>query len=109
MDQPALQALLLRRGILWEPFTVGTVGFPVFAPDPDAALWHYCGTPKGRDMSADESKRIALEWMSRENGDPDFGCQDAPTLLRELAVSRRCLPVSSSGSISGFEAQGARA
>jgi hypothetical protein len=69
MDQPALQALLLRKGLEWAPFQSGTMGFPLYKPAGRATVLHFCGPTGGKASPVDNKKKV-LRWM-REAIDRD--------------------------------------
>ncbi|MCD6024101.1 MAG: hypothetical protein K0Q91_1017 [Fibrobacteria bacterium] len=62
MDQPALQAWLLREAPAWEPFPMGLMGFPMYGPSLDSTVLHFCGQA-GEGKSREESKEVVLAWM----------------------------------------------
>jgi hypothetical protein len=67
MDQPAMQAMLFRESVPWEPFPPGAIEFPVLTGRRDATLLHYCGPLNGGKTSHVWNKEAILEWMREKN------------------------------------------
>jgi hypothetical protein len=67
MDQPALQALLMRSKTAWRPFARNAMGFPLFGPSEHATVLHFCGQA-GAGLSRVQSKEVLLGRMREAAG-----------------------------------------